>query len=189
STNNFNSTLQVDRLICYPNDSISFTFEISVTGGQGIYAFNWINPDTLNGKGPITIYLKENLSLKVEISDSLNGKVLFDFQVKKDTIDSLIYDYRNEYIGFYDCTVNYKDSYQNPTVYSTYKDTIEVIKHSNFKKLQISNIQDVDFNFKKLTFWGYHLSGKFQNDSIEFYYYMTAMAMFSYTYNGKKLNK
>jgi hypothetical protein len=165
------------------------TFVISSMNGKAPYKYNWNKPDTFSGEGPFTIHINSNISLDVEVVDADNSKIEFLYEIKKDTIDSLKYDYRNAYVGFCNCTVNYVDAHQNPAVYSTYQDTIEVLKHRDFKKLQISNIQDVDFYFKKLTFGGYHLSGQFKNDSIGFYYYLTPAAIFSYTYKGVKINE
>jgi len=185
----FKVELYCTDLLCFPEDSISMTFYLNSSNGKAPYNYNWNNPDTFIGGGPFTINIITDVLIDVNVFDGNNNKIEFQCEIKKDTIDSLKYDYRNTYVGLYDCTVNYCDAHQDPAVYSTYQDTIEIIKHSNFKMLQILNIQDVDFNFKKLTFWGYHLSGKFKNDSIEFNYYLTPAAIYRYTYKGKKLNK
>ncbi len=184
----FDVSMNITSLICYPNDSISMTFYVNSSNGKAPYNYNWINPDTFAGEGPFTINININILLDLEVIDANNTKMRFRYEIKKDTIDSLKFDYRNAYTGLYDCTVNYCDAHQNPAVYSTYQDTIDIFKHNDFKMLQISNIQEVDFNFRKLTFGGYHLSGKFKNDSIKFYYFLTPAAIYNYTYKGKKIN-
>lgn len=99
----FKADLLIKRLICYPNDSISICFEVSPRDGNGSYTYNWIMPDTLKGSGPFTVNLVEDMKLSVKIKDANSKQLDFSYLIKKDTIDSLKYDYRNHVIGRYVC--------------------------------------------------------------------------------------
>ena len=56
--------------------------------------------------------------------------------MKKDTIDSLKYDYRNLYTGLYDCKVDFLGIFPDSIFY----DTLNVLKHNKFRDLIIFNI-------------------------------------------------
>ena len=194
SINNFKVNINVTNLICFPYDSISLTFLINVTHGTPPYSYNWINPSAFVGAGPFTINVKSDVNLDLEVSDASNNKVKYLCEIKKDTIDSLKYDYRNTYIGNYKCEVIYRwvtiDSggvfHNHDTIY---QDTLSVSKHTQFDMLKISNIPDVIYYPKYSAFLGYHTSVTFTSDSISIYYYLTPVGLFNWTYKGKKLNK
>ncbi len=188
---NFKTDIRITNLICYQNDSISMTFLITSTGGKSPYIYNWINPDSLTGEGPFTINIQNNIILEVETIDANQNKIKFQYEIKKDTIDPLKYDYRNAFIGFYDCEVKHRWAEDSSGTYIThqniYQDTIEVTKNSDFGMLNISDQHDLVFNYRDSTFSGYHAYGEFQNDSITFYYYFTPVGLVNYTYKGKKI--
>ena len=190
----FNVDIDFINLVCYPNDSISTTFVIAPSGGKAPYMYNWINPGSFVGEGPFTMHVKNNIMLELEVVDANNTNVKFQYEIIKDTIDPLKYDYRNAFAGFYDCDVNYRwveDS--NGTWIShhrNYQDTIEVIKNGDFQMINISTVQpDLNFNYNDSTFRGYHTSGKFHNDSIAFNYFATPVALYSWDYKGGKIKQ
>jgi hypothetical protein len=189
----FNVNLELSALTCYPDDSILMTFRINSTNGIAPYMYNWINPDSLVGGGPFTVGLKSNLVLNGEVFDADSNKMEFHYEVLRDTIDFLEFDYRNRVVGLYDCRVVYRATTQDIlgnfiTHETIYQDTIEVSKHSEFKMLKISNLPDVNYNFKDLSFEAYHTSGHFKADSISLYYFQTPVGLYNWTYKGKKLN-
>jgi hypothetical protein len=189
----FNNDLEIISLICYPNDSISLSFTINSTNGTAPYNYKWLNPDTLAGEGPFTIWLKNNLLLDVEIFDADQDEMEFYYEILKDTIDCVENDYRNIVTGLYNCEVIYHWTTQDPpgnfiTNDSIFQDTIEISKDSDVKMLKISNFPDVNYYYRSSSFDGYHLSGYFRNDSISFYYFGTPVGLYNWTYKGKKIN-
>lgn len=141
--------------------------------------------------GSITINIQNDILIYVEVIDANQTKMKLQFEVKKDTIDSLKYDYRNAFIGLYDCLVQHSWVEDSSGTFIThqniYQDTIMVSKNIDFEMLNIANLTDLDFNYIDDTFIGYHASGGFQNDSIKFYYFFTPAGLENYTYKGKKL--
>jgi hypothetical protein len=188
-----NVDFKIIDLIYYPDDSIPLTFMITSTNGIQPYNYNWINPDTLVGEGPFTIDLSNNSIFYVEVKDADNNKVILHYEIRKDTIDRLKYDYRNDFIGLYNCEVIYSWVVDSNGIYigrnyDIYQDTIEVIKHSDFQKINISNVvSDLNFSYRDSTFSGYHTSGKFKGDSIIFYFFATPAALYSWNYKGLKI--
>jgi len=197
----FDVDITFQHLIYYPNDSISMTFLMSSSGGESPYAYNWVNPDTLVGEGPFTIDISNDILLELEVIDANNTKVEFNYEIFKDTIERLKYDYRNNFMGFYDCVVlnQWVEELSDTMIIhlSTSQETIEVIKHDDFQKIKIINwfsemnpnfwLCDLDFNFNDSTFNGYHTYGRFHADSIMFYYYSTPVALSSSDYKGVKI--
>lgn len=187
----FNTELEIISLLCYPNDSISMSFRINSSNGTAPYNYKWLQPDTLVGEGPFTIWLKNNLLLDVEVFDADQNKMKFHYEILKDTIDLQKNDYRNVVTGLYTCEVLFNsatvDSGHIIPHDSIYQDTIEISKHSDVKMLKIS-YYDVNYNFRNSSFDAYHLSGYFKDDSISFYYFQTPIALKNWTYKGKKIN-
>jgi hypothetical protein len=167
---------------------------MTATNGIEPYSYHWLNPKTLPGAGPFTINVKSDVYLDVEVSDARNIKEKYQCEIKKDTIDSLKYDYRNAYIGNYDCEVIYRwVNIDSGGVYhyydTTYQDTVLVSKHKQFNMLKIENIPDLTYYPKYSGFMGYHTDVTFTNDSLDLYFFLTPVGFFNWTYKGRKLNK
>jgi hypothetical protein len=90
-------------------------------------------------------------------------------------------------LGFYQCNVKEnRYSIDSDSVYTEeYIDTVE-IKNINDTVYSISSIGKINVA-EDLSFSGYHISGKFYDDSIYFYYFLTPVGLINYTYQGKKL--
>lgn len=95
------------EIIYYPDKHISIIFDVKPKYDIGDYTIKWYSPDTLVGEGPFEITISNNLVLDFEISDDNNNVKRFQYEVKIDAIDSVNYDYRNDYIGAYFCKVTY----------------------------------------------------------------------------------
>lgn len=180
----------VNELVCFPNDSISMEFELSILAEKKPYSIQWITPDTLKGSGPFTIDVVDDVRLEMIITDYEDQQFEFIHLIHKDTIDSLKYDYRDSYTGLYECEVHYNDYYSTPQFDTTYHDTLEISKDEIFTGLQIDPgiTASVEFDFKSLTFNGYHTDGKFHDeDSVYYFYYGTPIALYTWVFNGKKI--
>lgn len=187
------------EIIYYPDKHISITFEIKPKYDLGTYSIHWYNPDTLIGVGPKKISITRNLSLDFEISDNKNTVKRFQYEIKADTIDSIRYDYRNNYIGTYYCNVTY--SFKDST--NHYQDTLTVIKNNSFKMLNILNRNDIKNNYvgNEMTyrnsngnysypagrFNGYHSVVLFSNDSIHYSKSGSLGFYYTNTYEGIKI--
>ncbi len=170
---NFKVGIEIISLTCFPNDSISITFKVSSTDGKPPYTYKWINPATFTGEGPFTLNIQNNTNLDVTVSDSINRKMKFHYEIKKDTIDSLKYDYRNLFTGKYKGThirtwKPMQSQYPVTDIDNDY--VISVTKHKDFKKLIISG-WDFYLNIKDLTLTGPYktIYGHFEQDKIEIY--------------------
>lgn len=187
----FDVSIEISDLTYFPGDSISMTFSVKANDGTPPYKYYWHTPDTLSGSGPYTIQLKKDFTADLTVKDVNNTTVDFQYTLLKDTIDSLKYDYRNPYLGLYKCKVKYCDYNSYDTVYCTIgKDTLLVSKedvHTDFTQLYTS-VARVDFNFKTLSFSGYHTCGYFYGDSIYVYTYLTPIALYTYEYWGSKID-
>lgn len=192
--NDFNADFLVKRLICYPNDSISLSFEVSPKDGNGPYTYKWIMPDTLNGSGPFTVNLLKDLNILVKITDANSKQLDFSSLIKKDTIDPLKYDYRNNVVGKYLC--DFVESYPLMTdsgwkiIDKKYQDTLKVYKSKVFNNIICRSNIELIYNSKTNEFgwstgntWSYvHII----NDTI--YYSYTRLGRAWSTAKGKKLN-
>jgi len=188
-------------IIYYPDKHISMTFDIIPVGNKGPCVLKWYDPDSLSENGPFTIGFTKDLLLDFEIQD---GDVLsdrFTYEIKIDTIDSLKYDYRNDYAGIYFCNVEY--SYQDSVRY--YTDTLTVRKNISFNDVNILTRHDLEKNYdgNRMTylntngfynsptgsFYGYHSYALFSNDSI--YYTASGPLGFYYTnyYEGIRISQ
>ncbi len=103
--NHLKVSASVTRLVYFPYDSISLTFLIEATNGTPPYSYHWINPPGFTGAGPFTIDVESDTTLEIEVSDAGNEKINYLYEIRKDTIDPLRYDYRDLYVGRYDCEV------------------------------------------------------------------------------------
>jgi hypothetical protein len=187
----FDVDIIIKSLNYYPNDSISMTFFITSIAGKSPYEYNWLNPNTFKGEGPFIININDDISIELEVVDANKTKVQFHYEILKDTLDKLKYDYRNAFIGFYNCEVKHRWVIDSNgtwiTHYNIYQDTIEVIKNSNYKMINISSLTNLNFNFRDSTFMGYHTDGKLSADSIRYYYFATPAALSSWNYKGAKI--
>jgi len=192
NSNKFKVGIGISSLVCFPDDSISLSFQINAADGKPPYSYNWINPAGLKGAGPFTINVKSDVTLQVEVVDSIDDKVNLQYLIKKDTIDSLKYDFRNMFTGIYACEVIYRwatlDS--NGVIHghdTTYSDTLTVSKHAQFNMLKISNLPDVKYYARPSKFIGFRTTVTFTGDTIDAYYYQTPLALYNWTFKGIKI--
>lgn len=149
------------REVCYyPEKHIAMTFDIIPTTDKETYTFNWFNPDSLKGKGPFRITISSNLILDFEIIETKNRVQRFQYEIKTDSIDSLKYDYRNNYIGTYSCRVIH--FYEDSTSY--YQDTLAIVKNNSFNMLNILIHNDIINNYEgnKMTYLNANGSNSYQ---------------------------
>jgi len=189
------------KIVYYPEKRISLTFNIVPEGYNSPFTLKWYDPDSLQEEGPYTIYMTKDLLLDFEILDAINTSKRFTYEIKIDTIDSLKYDYRNQYIGEYSCNVTY--SFADEIKY--YLDTITVAKSNSFNNVTILTKNDIINNYEgnQMTylnthgyysypegnFYGYHSGVAFTNDSI--HYTASGPLGFYYTnvYEGIRINQ
>lgn len=189
----FKADILIRKLVCYPNDSVSISFEISPKEGNGPYSYQWILPDSLNGNGPFTFCLVKDLKISVIIKDANHKQLDFSYLVRKDTIDFMRYDYRNNFIGDYVCDA---DHFWYQLVNSEWKiihnidrDTITVQKSQLFSNLFC--IYELKYQSARNIFsssWGNGESAQihFINDSLYYNYFRQSGHWV--VINGKKLN-
>jgi hypothetical protein len=196
-----NFKFYTNEIIYYPDKHISVTFDIFPEGNNAPYKLKWFVPDSLKEEGPYAIKITGNIILDFEIIDVKNTSKRFTYEIKTDTLDSLKYDYRNNYIGKYSCNVN--SSYNGST--NRYKDTITVVKNGSFSILNIQTKSDIlnhyegnkmtylnssgYYNYPAGEFYGYHSGASFSNDSI--HYTVSGPLGFYYTniYEGIRINQ
>lgn len=184
----------------YPEKQITMIFDIVPKGDLENYTVKWFNPDTLEDRGPYKIKFSTDIILDYEVLENGNTVQRFQYEIQPDTIDSLKYDYRNNYIGIYRCNVKY--SFEDSTSY--FQDTLTVVKNNTFSMLNILTPHDILNNYEgnKMTylnsngynnyptgdFYGYHAGVSFSNDSI--HYSASGPLGFYYTnsYEGVKIN-
>ncbi len=154
--------LQVTDIACYPGNNISITFNVNPKGNYSPFGIKWYKPADFQGTGPFSVTTKTDFELDFEITDSKNNSSRYTYTIRTDTIDSLKYDYRNQYTGNYSCDGTY--SYNGNEEY--FHDTLIVTKNDNFKVVTISNFQMI-YN-GSANFFGYHSFARFVNDSIYF---------------------
>lgn len=152
--------LQVTDIACYPGNKNSITFNVHPTGNYSPIGIKWYNPADFQGTGPFSITTQNNVDLDFEITDSKNNSSRYTYTIRTDTLDSLKYDYRNQYTGNYSCDVTY--TYNGNEEY--FRDTITVSKTDDFKVITIENFQMI-YNGSD-NFFGYHSFASFVNDSI-----------------------
>lgn len=190
----FKADLLVDRLICYPNDSISLSFELVPKEGNGPYSYQWIMPDTMKGNGPFTVNLKQDLKILVKITDADSKQLDYTYIVKKDTIDSLRYDYRNPIIGSY--ISDFKEWYPVLTtsgweqVRNNYRDTLFIHKSEKFNTVVCGNYNELTYNRKTHIFtyeWGSVYSSVYAIKDSVFYGY-SRLARYTLAAKGKRLD-
>ncbi|HET6556475.1 MAG TPA: hypothetical protein VFG54_04115 [Prolixibacteraceae bacterium] len=191
--NDFKADLLVKRLICYPNDSISLSFELLPKDGNGSYSYQWMMPDTMKGSGPFTVNLNEDLKILVKIRDAKSKQLDYTHIIQKDTIDSLKYDYRNHIIGNYIC--DYQEWYPTSTdsgwvhIRNKYRDTLIVYKSEVFNNIACNIFNELTFNRKtnKFTYeWGSVFSSIYVvNDSV--YFGHSRLARYGLSGKGKKM--
>lgn len=166
------------EIVYYPEKHISINFNIEPIGGNEPYNLNWFEPDYQNEEGPYSITIDDDILLDFEIVDAVNTSKRFTYEIKTDSIDSLIYDYRNRFVGSYACNVT--SSYSGSVDY--FLDTLVVEKNNSYKGInilienKIANNYTVmemsDPNIKEyncysaVSFYGYHSGVSFSNDSI-----------------------
>ena len=195
--NDISSEFIMNNMVYYPNDSISMEFELVIEVEEPPYTVQWNYPDSLEGTGPFTIPIAEDLQLDATIIDAHNQQFEFLHLIQKDTIDPLKYDYRNPYLGFYECKVYLSDYYPRPAGFDTvYMDTLEVSKHDEFTALIVSyetyrdpnHRESVEFNYRLLEFRTYHTRCFFYSeDSIFYSHYWSAGGFPGWGWTGRKI--
>ncbi len=188
----FKADLLINKLICYPNDSTSLSFELSPKEGNGLYSYKWILPDTFTGSGPFVVNLVEDLKISVTIKDSNLKQLDFSSIILKDTIDSLKYDYRNDFIGDYICDI---DNSWPQVVNSNWeilhkreRDTITVYKSQLFSNIIVFN----ELKYYKENKFGRNDGSEWTNVSFtedSVYYYYSRLARYWSKIKGKKLKR
>ena len=168
----------VNKLIFYPEKHVSINFAIAPKDETEPYTVKWYSPDSLNGTGPHTLRFSENTLVDFEVLIPGIATKRFSWQLLFDTIDSVRYDYRNNYTGRYLCEVK---SVSNGTTL-TYPDTLNVLKNSVFPRVNIQNRTDIQQQWEGNVmiyqnangfnnspdgeFFGYHSGVTFRNDSM-----------------------
>jgi len=101
---------------------------------------------------------------------------------------------KDPFVGYYDCDVTYKSTYQDSngtwiTNTNEYRDTIEIIRCQDTGLIEIIGGPNsiADLNYSDSTFNAYHLYGKFFKDSVYIYYYWTPVALYNWEYMGKRI--
>lgn len=188
----FKADLLINRLICYPNDSISLSFEISPKEGNGPYLYKWILPDTFTGSGPFVVNLAKDLQISVTIKDANLKQLDFSSIILKDTIDPLKYDYRNDFIGDYICDIDHSwPQVVNSNweiLHKRERDTITVYKSQSFSNIIVFN----ELNYYKENKFGRNDGSEWTNVSLtedSIYYHYTRLARYWSEIKGKKLKK
>lgn len=192
SRSDFKADLLINKLICYPNDSISISFEISPREGNRPYSYKWILPDTFTGSGPFNVNLVEDLKISAIIKDANLKQLDFSSIILKDTIDSLKYDYRNDFIGDYICDI---DNSWPQVVNSNWeilhkreRDTMTVYKSQMFSNLKFI----YELKYSKENKFGYSWGSEWTNVSFtddSVYYHYTRLGRYWSEIKGKKLKK
>jgi hypothetical protein len=199
-TNPIDFEFNANEITYYPDQHISIAFDIKPKYDIGTYNISWYSPDTLSGEGPFKIMITGDLILDFEISDSENTVKRFQHEIKVDTIDSVRYDYRNDYIGIYFCNV----TYSNDGSLEYYQDTLTVVKNGTFNMINILTRSDIEHGWEGSrmfynnsngfyssptgSFFGYHSVVLFANDSIHYSVGGPLGNYYTNTYEGIKIN-
>lgn len=177
-----NVDVAINEVFCYPNDSVLIDFSIIVDGGTAPYEFDWKNPSDYIGGGPFKLNLKDNLLIELSVADAKNEVANFNYLIRKDTIDSLKYDYRDivtgKYIGIHYFIDVSMDSNNQYTILDTtyWNDTILILKDTEYNNLEITGWREnyiVKYDYKNLKFGfsNYTYGNFFDSDSIFIHYY------------------
>ncbi len=192
---------QTTKLVYYPDKQITMTFNIVPKGNPDNYSVKWYDPDSLEDRGPYTIKFSNDIILDYEVSVNGNQIQRFQYKIKTDTIDSLKYDYRNDYIGMYSCNV--ASLYDGLARYQI--DTLTVVKNNSFKMVNIMTKNDIINNYEgdkmiylnsngsyshpACNFFGYHSGVLFANDSIHYTVSGPLGNYYTNNYEGVKINQ
>jgi hypothetical protein len=177
----FNFTTR--QIVCYPKNNTFITFSIMPKGRNSPLSVKWNEPSDYQGEGPFKMALVSNFVLDFNIIDAENNFQKFTYPISMDTIDSLKYDYRNQYIGNYNCHVTYT---YNGTVMNS-SDTLTVEKNNDFAMLNVKYSHMI-YNLSD-SFFGYHSAATFRNDSIYFSESGPLGFYYTYLYKGIKITK
>lgn len=177
-------------LYCYPESRIQWSFSVYVENGVPPYHYNWIRPEITSEGDTFAIDITENPVIRLEIEDAEENWGKLNLKIKKDTIDSLKYDYRNLYIGEYRgmTTAYYYDWHSMPgPEYTLYADTFFVQKAEKFSQVMI-NTWKLDFDYNSSTFS--YLNGGYANSHLyndTLYLYSHTGLYDSHTFIGTKI--
>jgi hypothetical protein len=171
---NLKVNCKTTSLYCYPEGRILWSFLVNVENGVPPYNFNWISPETTSTGDTFTLDITKNSVIRLEIEDAGKNRGKLSLEVKQDTIDSLKYDYRNQFIGEYmgTTTDSYYDWHTMPAPeYTSTIDTFTILKAEKFSQVMLSSWNlDFDFNTRAFSYLSPSLSNAtLHNDTLYFY--------------------
>lgn len=141
--NSIEAELEINKLVCYPDDSIYFDFSLIIEAEKEPFSLQWIHPDTFSGTGPFIIGLKEDLLLNVLINDAENEQLEYLHTIQTDTIDPLNYDYREKYYGAYAGERwHHNGETRDPPFDTTYLDTTFVEMAEELDEIKVNGGRD-----------------------------------------------
>lgn len=182
---------QVTESYLYPDKHVTGTFNILPVGGVDPYSVKWFSPDFPAWENPFSVYTDSTLILDFEILDAAQNKKRFIYELSADSIGAQAEDYRYQYVGLYDCEINYE--YEGSS--RIHHDTLKVTTTNDpFYNINIS-VKNGKGNWVgngmrylwSNSFYGYHSGVTFTKDSI--YYRASGPLGFYYTemFKGRKI--
>jgi hypothetical protein len=187
---NLKVNYKTNNLYCYPEGRIIWSLLLDVENGVPPYNYNWISPEIANEGDTVIIDLTTNQVIHLEIEDAEKNRGRLNLKIRNDTIDSLKYDYRNQYIGEYIgvMTDYYYDWHMMPApVYTNTVDTFFVQKTDKFSQVMLHYwVLDFDFNTRSFSYiFPSYAYAYLRNDSL-IYYSHTGLYE-SYYFTGIKI--
>lgn len=187
---NLKVSYKTNNLYCYPEKKILWSFLLDVENGVPPYNYNWISPEITYEGDTVNIDLTNNPVIHLEIEDAEKNWGKLTLKIRNDTIDSLKYDYRNQFIGEYIglMTEYYYDWHMMPApVYTSVTDTFLVQKAEKFSQVKLK-YRNLDFDFNTRTFSYVYPAYSYtyiHNDTL--YYYAHSGLYDSYHFTGIKI--
>lgn len=160
-------------LYCYPEGRILWSFIVNVEDGIPPFNYYWISPETTSARDTFALDITKNSVIRLEIEDAGKNWGRLNLVIRKDTIDSLKYDYRNQFIGEYlgMYHTSYYDWHSMPgPVYTSKIDTELIQKGEKFSQVMLSSwLLDFDFNTRTFSyFYPSYSNAVLRNDSLYF---------------------
>jgi hypothetical protein len=191
----FELRLSVDKIVCYPNDSIRLTYAVATLGALAPLTYTWIQPLTNSGAGPFNVQLSADQPILLEVTDARAITRRLETIIQKDTIDSLRYDWRELYLADYTGLKTIQQLVQDSLgnwimVTNTYTDTVTVSKEPfYFSQLKFSICPScICTDYTQHQFLGYHTGLHFtpQLDSL-YIGYQPGLGPYWVSFRGKKI--